>query len=84
MLTAVFSPLQALEGANAEARIEVSVSVHPFGIMQPSRQLMLRTSHQHLVRLSTCQLCCCIIDALAWRHCAGIDAHQRAAELFRL
>ena len=51
MLTAVISPLQALEGANAEARIEVSFNAHPVDIMQTSMHLMLCTGHQNLVWL---------------------------------
>ena len=82
MLTAMFSPLQALEGANAEARIEVSISVHPFDIRQRSRHFLLCTNHHHLVWLSRRPLCCGVFDALTRQHCDGVNAHQRAAQLF--
>lgn len=37
---------------------------------------MLCMSHQHLVGWSTCQLCCCVFDALALQHHAGVTADQ--------
>ena len=82
MLTAVFSPMQALEGANAEARIEVSFPVHPLYIRQKSgHEALHKSSAPCLVEHVSALLLCGVSAVLPSMHTKEELIHFRCNQV---